>query len=132
MTVRDALLNVLSSWEEKIKTESDLVDEFNAQLIALNRLKLALLEENFVKFQADMITLFLSLSTLKTEDYLEFLSVADPTLLTVIQLIPVFQTSFKILDIYQGQESNFEIKVLEKLKDFFGKYHNNKSVNQNV
>ena len=90
------------------------------------------MEENFVKFQADMITLFLSLSTLKTEDYIDFLSVADPKLLTVIQFIPVFQKSFKILDIYQGQESNFEIKVLEKLKDFFGKYQNINSVNQNV
>ena len=119
MTVRDALLNVLNSWEEKIQTESDFLDEFDDQLIALNRLKLTLMEENFVKFQADMITLFLSLSTLKTEDYLDFLSVADPSLLTVIQLIPVFQTSLKILDIYQGQESNFEIKILENLKDFF-------------
>ena len=107
MTVRDALLNVINSWEEKIQTESDLANEFNAQLKALNRLKLALLEENFVKFQADMITLFLSLSTLKTEDYLDFLSVADPTLLTLIQFIPVFQTSFKILVVYQGQESIF-------------------------
>ena len=121
MTVRDALLNVLNSWEEKIQTESDFLDEFDDQLIALNRLKLTLIEENFVKFQADMITLFLSLSTLKTEDYLDFLSVADPSLLTVIQLIPVFQTSLKILDIYQGQESNFEIKILENLKDFFWK-----------